>query len=325
MARATAGVGRKAVCRMDNPYDILGVKPGASDEDIRKAYRALAKKNHPDLHPGDKDAEERFKAISAAYHLLSDAEQRARFDRGEIDASGAERQERSFYRAYADGSGGANYSTFGGDGEGAFSAEDIFAEVFGRRGAGNERPQFRMRGADVTYTLRCAFFDAVNGVRKQIGLPDGKTLNVTIPKGTRDRQTLRLKGQGMPGIGGGPAGDAFIEVHIEPHALFRRKDDNIHVDIPVTLSEAVLGGKIRVPTVDGVVDLIVPKGSNTGTTLRLRGKGVPSSTKGGTGTVRGDQYVTLKLVLPDAPDAALSAFLEDWSPEAPYEPRKGMT
>ena len=306
---------------MDNPYDILGVTQGASDEEIRKAYRALAKKNHPDLHPGDTGAEERFKAISAANNFLSDAERRARFDRGEIDASGAERQERSFYRAYADGSGGETYSPSGADGEGAFSAEDIFAEVFGQRGPGDERARFRMRGADVTYTLRCPFLDAVNGARKQIALPDGKTLNVSIPKGTRDRQTLRLKGQGMPGIGGGPAGDAFIEVHIEPHALFRRKDDNIHVDIPVTLSEAVLGGKIRVPTIDGVVDLTVPKGSNTGTTLRLRGKGVPSAAGG----ARGDQYVTLKLVLPDTPDPALSEFLKDWSPAAPYEPRKGMT
>ena len=309
---------------MDNPYEILGVAPDAADEDIRKAYRALAKKNHPDLHPGDKEAEERFKAISAANTLLSDAEQRGRFDRGEIDASGAERQERSFYRAYADGRDGANYSPSGADGEGAFSAEDIFAEVFGRRGSGEGQAQFRMRGADVTYTLRCAFLDAVNGARKQIGLPDGKTLNVAIPKGTRDRQTLRLKGQGMPGIGGGSAGDAFIEVHIEPHAWFRRKDDNIHIDIPVTLPEAVLGGKIRVPTIDGVVDLAVPKGSNTGTTLRLRGKGVPSSAKAAASGTRGDQYVTLKLVLPDTPDPALSEFLKDWSPAAPYEPRKGM-
>lgn len=306
---------------MDNPYESLGVSADASADDIRKAFRALAKKNHPDLHPGDKDAEERFKQISAANNLLSDPEKRAQFDRGEIDSSGTERHERSYYRAYADGSEGAKYSPFGANGEGGFSAEDIFAEIFGQSKEGGDRAPYRMRGADVTYTLRCPFLDAVNGGRKQISLPEGKALNVAIPKGTRDRQTLRLKGQGMQGIGDGPSGDAYIEIHIEPHAFFTRKDTNIHVDVPVTLSEAVLGGQIRVPTIDGAVNLTVPPGSNTGTTLRLRAKGVLSA---GSGT-RGDQYVTLKLVLPDEPDEALSEFLKSWSPTHQYDPRAGMT
>lgn len=302
---------------MKNPYDILGVSPQASDEEIQKAYRKLAKMLHPDLHPEDRHAEERFKEVSAAYSLLSDPEKRARFDRGEIDASGAETRERAFYRAYADGNEGGKYSPFGMGSGGGFSAEDIFAEVFGQYGQGEGRAQFRMQGADVTYTLRCPFLDAVNGAKTRINLPDGKSLDVTVPKGTRDRQSLRLRGQGMPGIGGGPAGDAYVEIHIEPHAYFRRKDDNIHIEVPVTLSEAVLGGKIRVPTIDGNVSLTIPPGSNTGTNLRLRGKGVVSAEDIG----RGDQYVSLKVVLPDEVDQDLKEFLESWSPNRPYDVR----
>ncbi len=305
---------------MENPYEILGVSADASADDIRKAFRVLAKKSHPDLHPGDKDAEERFKRISAANNLLSDPEKRAQFDRGEIDASGAERRERSYYRSYADGAEGTKYGPFGADGETGFSSEDIFADIFGQSGRADSGARFRMRGADVTYNLRCPFLDAVNGGRKQISLPDGKTLNVAVPQGTRDRQTLRLKGQGMPGIGGGPAGDAYIEIHIEPHAFFTRKDANIHVELPVTLAEAVIGGLVRVPTIDGAVNLTIPPGSNTGTTLRLRGKGVGSAGS----SVRGDQYVTLKLVLPDEPDEALTAFLKTRNPAGQFDPRAGM-
>lgn len=308
---------------MQSPYDSLGVSPTASDDDIRIAYRALAKKHHPDLHPDDKDAEERFKEISAAYGLLSDPEKRAQFDRGEIDASGAERRERSFYRAYADGSEGSRYSPFGADGEGTYSGEDIFTDIFGQSGGGGAQSGFRMRGQDITYTLRCRFLQAVNGTTTRIKLPDGKSIDVSIPQGTRDRQTLRLKGQGMPGIGGGPSGDAFVEIHVSPHAFFQRKDDNIHVEVPVTLSEAILGGQIRVPTIDGSVNLTIPPASNSGTTLRLRGKGVHAAADG----TRGDQYVTLKVVLPDEPDDALKEFLESWSPEKTIDVRAkaGMT
>ena len=180
-------------------YTRLGLSKTATQDEIKKAYRRLARKYHPDVNPGDKTAEERFKEVSAAYSLLSDPEKRRRFDRGEIDASGAETRERSFYRAYADGEGGSKYSPFGMGNGGGFSAEDIFAEVFGRYGPGKGETRFRMKGADVTYTLRCPFLDAVNGARTRINLPDGKSLDVTIPKGTRDRQTLRLRGQGMPG------------------------------------------------------------------------------------------------------------------------------
>jgi len=307
---------------MSDPYKTLGVERTASAEEIRAAYRKLAKAHHPDLHPGDKEAEARFKEISAAHELLKDPEKRARFDRGEIDASGAERAERPFYRAYADGDGGdgTQYWHFasGEDGSaGGFGAEDLFSELFGRGRGAPSGGQFRMRGQDVTYTLRCAFLDAVNGARRRVTLSDGKTLDVDIPAGTSDRQTLRLKGQGMPGIGGGETGDAYIEIHIEPHAFFTRKDEDIHVELPVTLPEAVLGAKINVPTVDGRVALTVPPGSNTGDTLRLRGKGV----KRPKGSGRGDQYVTLKVVLPDEPDDALKSFLEDWSQTHGYDVR----
>jgi DnaJ-class molecular chaperone len=307
---------------MRNPYEVLGISPKATAEEIRKAYRQLAKKYHPDLHPGDKAAEEKFKEVSAANDLLSDPEKRARFDRGEIDETGAERRERSFYRSYAEGDEGPKYWT-AGDGGGADFSEDMFADLFGGMGRGAGATRIRLRGADVTYSMRCPFLDAVRGAKTRITLPDGKTLDVNIPPGTNDRQTLRLKGQGMPGINGGPAGDAFVEIHIEPHAFFTRKDDNIHVEVPVGLAEAVLGGKIKVPTVDGPVTLTVPSGSNTGTTLRLRGKGVP----GTAGRPRGDQYVMLKVVLPDSPDDELRAFLERWAPNHPYDARgkAGMT
>jgi DnaJ-class molecular chaperone len=301
---------------MRNPYEVLGISPKATAEEIRKAYRQLAKTYHPDLHPGDKTAEEKFKEVSAANDLLSDPEKRARFDRGEIDETGAERRERSFYRSYAEGDEGPKYWT-GGDGGGAGFTEDMFADLFGGMGRGAGATRIRLRGADVTYSMRCPFLDAVRGAKTRITLPDGKALDVSIPPGTNDRQTLRLKGQGMPGINGGPAGDAFVEIHIEPHAFFTRKDDNIHIEVPVGLAEAVLGGKIQVPTVDGPVTLTVPSGSNTGTTLRLRGKGVP----GTAGRPRGYQYVMLKLVLPDSPDDELRAFLERWAPSHPYDVR----
>ena len=306
---------------MKDPYEVLGVDRKTSVEEIRAAYRKLAKQYHPDLHPGDASAEERFKEVGAAYNLLGDAEKRARYDRGEIDAGGAERPERTYWRAYADADRGEGekYRQFSGGEEGDFAAEDLFADLFGRMGGGARRT-VRMPGQDVTYTLHCAFLDAVNGARRRVTLADGKTLDVTIPPGTRDRQTLRLRGQGMPGIGGGPPGDAYVEIHIEPHPFFRRKDEDIHLELPVTLQEAVLGARVRVPTPDGPVTLTVPPHSNTGTTLRLKGKGVPRGKEKSAG--RGDEYVTLKVVLPEGPDEELRAFLEKWAPAHDYDVRE---
>jgi DnaJ-class molecular chaperone len=310
---------------MRNPYEVLGVARDATAEQIKSAHRALAKKLHPDLHPNDKDALGKFQEVQAAYDLVSDAEKRKRYDAGEIDESGAERPQRRYYHSYADSPEGDKYHDVFGQG-GGHGFEDLFSDLFGS-GAGatgaRRRASIRMPGADVSYTLRVPFLDAANGARQRLALPDGKTIDVTIPEGTRDRQTLRLKGQGMPGIGGAPPGDAYVEIHVEPHAFFTRKDNDIHVEVPVSLDEAVLGAKIEVPTVSGKVTLTVPNGSNTGTTLRLKGRGVLDQRS----KTRGDQYVRLKVVLPDAPDAELEDFVRRWAPTRKDDARRkaGMT
>jgi DnaJ-class molecular chaperone len=298
---------------MATPYETLGVKPSASADDIKKAYRTLAKKLHPDLNP-DKRVEQQFKEVSAAYDLLSDPAKRARFDRGEIDASGAERPDRPFYRRYAEGREGAKYQDFGLDEDSAI--DDLFANLFRQKRP--ERPM-HLRGADVTYVAEVDFIEAALGAKKRLMLTDGKTLDVTIPPGTEDGQTLRLKGQGLPGAGGGPAGDAYIEVKVAPHPLFSRKGTDVHIELPITLPEAVLGATITAPTIDGPVSLKVPRDSNTGSTLRLKGKGIVDRSTG----QRGDQYVRLKVVLPDRADPELTDFLEKWARRHPYTVRRG--
>lgn len=299
---------------MKDPYQTLGVGRDASADEIKKAYRKLAKKLHPDLNPGNKKVEQQFKEVSAAYDLLSDTEKRARFDRGEIDASGAERPGRGFYRSYAESGQGAKYRG-GGD---SFFTEDIFSDLFGggfgERAKGRSSSRMNIRGADVSYAITADFVEAALGAKKRVMLTDGKTLDVTIPPGTEDGQTLRLKGQGLPGMGG-PAGDAFIEVKVEPHAFFRREGNDVHLELPVSLPEAVLGASVTVPTIDGKVSLKIPPGSNSGSMLRLRGKGIP---KGG---ARGDQYVKLKVVLPERPDAELTEFIERWAKKKSYDVR----
>lgn len=301
---------------MKDPYEVLGTPKTASQAEIRRAYRRLAKELHPDLHPGEKDYEARFKDVAAAYELLSDPEKRRRFDAGEIDASGMERPERRFYKAYAGGDEGEKYSRGFAFREGA-NMEDIINELFGGARPGR-RPRIRMPGADVSYTMRVSFLDAARGARRRLTLPDGRTINVDIPAGIADRQSLRLKGQGQPGFGGGPPGDAFIEVHIEPHPFFTRKDMDVHVEVPVTLREAVLGGRIEVPTIDGSVALTIPENSNTGTVLRLKGRGIRDRKSG----VRGDQYVKLKVVLPEKSDEKLKEFLHHWTPKPAEDVRR---
>jgi DnaJ-class molecular chaperone len=298
---------------MATPYETLGVKPSASADDIKKAYRTLAKKLHPDLNP-DKRVEQQFKEVSAAYDLLSDPAKRARFDRGEIDASGAERPDRPFYRRYAEGREGAKYQDFGLDEDSAI--DDLFANLFRQKRP--ERPM-HLRGADVTYVAEVDFIEAALGAKKRLMLTDGKTLDVTIPPGTEDGQTLRLKGQGLPGTGGGPAGDAYIEVKVAPHPLFSRKGSDVYIELPITLPEAVLGATITAPTIDGPVSLKVPRDSNTGSTLRLKGKGIVDRSTG----QRGDHYVRLKVVLPDRADPELTDFLEKWARRHPYTVRRG--
>jgi len=284
-----------------DPYEVLGVKKDASADEIQKAYRRLAKKLHPDLNPGNKKAEEQFKEVSAAYALLSDAEKRARFDRGEIDAAGHERPQQNFYRDFADRGASRTYTSDAGFAD--FADEDILSELFGGRG----RTNFRMRGADAHYQLEVDFLDAINGAKRQITLPEGEALEVTIPAGTRDSQVLRLRGNGRPGIGGGPSGDALIEIAVRPHPQFTRKDDDIHVELPIPLEQAVLGGRVSVPTPTGPVTMTVPKWSNSGTVLRLKGKGVPRR-----GGAPGDEYVTLKVMLPEQPDPELEKLIAQW-------------
>lgn len=311
----------------DDPYKVLGVARDASADEIRKAYRKLAKENHPDLHPGDAAAEARFKAAAAAHDLLGDPEKRALFDSGKIDAGGQERPEQQYYRNYADGGAGHPYHSTEGFADFA-DAGDVFSDLFGHARAGSGGgPRggrgggtIRMRGGDARYGFTVDFLEGVNGAKQRINLPDGSTLNLTIPAGVRDGQVLRLKGKGMPGMGGGPPGDALVEVNIRPHKLFRREGDDIHIDLPVTLSEAASGAKIDVPTTSGSVAMTIPKGSNSGSRLRLKGKGVATG-KAGT---RGDQYVTLKVVLPPEPDEDLAAFLAQWEKEHPYSPRSGL-
>lgn len=297
-----------------NPYEVLGVKKEASDDEIRRAYRKLAKRYHPDLNPGNKEAEAKFKEIAAANDILSDPAKRARFDRGEIDETGAERPPPGYrYHGYAEGAPGAKYRP--GEGIDVEDLDDLFG-LFRRGGAGGN---IRMRGPDHQYALAVDFLDAVNGAKRRLGLAPDKSIDVAIPPGVRDGQVLRLKGQGGPGIGGGPPGDALIEIHVAPHRFFRRENDDIHLDLPVTLAEAVLGGKVSVPTPTGAVAMTIPPKSNTGKTLRLKGKGVPRPDGS-----RGDEYVTLKIVLPDGDTEKLAEFLRGWAPAQAYDPRAGM-
>jgi len=300
------------------PYEVLGVKPDASADNIRTAYRKLAKQFHPDLNPGKPEAEARFKAVSAAYDLVSDPEKRARYDRGEIDESGAERPPRSYYRGYAEGSEGRKYQPEGeldlGD------LEDLFA-AFGSAGRGRQArgsEGFRARGADRLFTLTVDFAEAATGAKKRVSLAPEEWLDVTIPPGINDGQVLRLRGKGGPGFGGGAAGDALIEVHVAPHPLFRRDGDDIKIELPVSLAEAVLGARVAVPTVTGPVTMTIPKGSDAGTQLRLRGKGIQREKN------PGDQYVTLKVMIGPSSDPELAEFLEKWAPRHPYDPRHGM-
>lgn len=305
---------------MKDPYQTLGVEKSATTAEIKRAYRKLARELHPDLNPDDKAAEARFKEVAQAYEIVGDAEKRRRFDDGEIDATGAERQEYRFYRDFADGPSHGGHAAE----DGFASSEELeeflrraFGEGSARRG---RRTEFKARGQDVSYTMRVDFLDAAKGAAREITLPDGRHLKVTIPEGARDRQTIRLKGQGGPGFGGGHAGDAYVELHVEPHAFFERRDSNIHVTVPVTLREAVLGGPIEVPTIGGPVKLKVPPNSNSGQVLRLRGRGLLDPASG----TRGHQFVKLQVVLPKEPDQKLGAFLENWAPERPEDPRKGM-
>ena len=295
---------------MADPYQILGVSREATTDEIRKAYRGLAKMNHPDLHPGNKNAEARFKEIASAYGIVGDETKRALFDSGKIDASGAEmhpQPERPSYRQHAEAQPGFKYERHWNDVGG--DEDDVIAELFGRRNRANAR------GADVTYKFAIDFIEAVVGAKKRVVMADGRTLDISIPAGLKDGQTLRLKGQGQPGSGTGKPGDVLVVVEVRPHALFRREGNDIHSVLPVTPGEALAGAKVAVETVSGTVNLAVPKGSNTGSVLRLRGKGVPAKTGAG------DHLVELRIKLPTMPDDDFIRTVVEWEAEHPYNPR----
>lgn len=300
---------------MIDPYEVLGVAPTASSADIQKAYRKLAKKLHPDLNPGNKAAEDKFKEVAGAYDLLSDAEKRKRFDAGEIDATGAERPQRRFYRDFATSDDSHPYTDNSGFAD-FMDSDDALAELLRR----SERARANRRGQDLHYRLPIDFAESIAGANKRLTLPDGGSLDVTIPPGLVDRQILRLRGKGAPGAGKGEPGDALIEVEVLPDRRFTREGDDISLELPVSLSEAVLGGRIRVPTPTGDVTMTVPKGSNTGTILRLRGKGAPRRGGG-----HGDQFVKLKVVLPKPADLELEAFVSNWGKGKAFNPREDST
>jgi DnaJ-class molecular chaperone len=302
-----------------DPYKELGVSRGASADEIKKAFRKLAKDLHPDKNPGDKAAEERFKRITAAFDLLGDAEKRAKFDRGEIDADGREQ-----YAGFSGGFGGGGARRAGPQGPGGeggpggrasfegIDLDDLFG-MFGGQGRQRGPRDFTARGQDVRATLEISLEEAIGGATRRIQFSDGRMLDVTIPKGSGDGQTIRLRGQGAPGRNA-EAGDALIELKIAPHPIYRREGADLVMDLPVSVPDAVLGGKVTVQTPDGTISLTVPKGSNSGQTLRLKGRGGFENGR------RGDLKVRLVVTLPETPDETLTRFAEDWRARRPYQP-----
>lgn len=303
----------------NDPYKALGLEKTASAAEIKKAYRKIARDSHPDLNPGDGAAEAKFKAASVAYDLLKDPDLRARFDAGEIDATGAEKQpERKFYRDYAEQPGNNYQSSHGYQDFGDMS--DMFADILRQRQAQSAQGDFDARGADQRYMLEVDFMQAVNGGKKRITLPSGDNLEVTIPVGTSDGQTIRLRGKGQDGYGKGARGDAFVTINVLAHRVFTREGNDINVILPITIDEAVLGGKVATPTIAGSVNLSIPKGANSGQTLRLKGRGVKPA-----GKAAGDQRVELRIVSPPEIDAELAKFMQKWRKTHGYDPRKGMS
>jgi DnaJ-class molecular chaperone len=311
----------------DDPYKTLGVPKTASQDEIKKAYRKLAKTLHPDLHPDDPGKQAQFQAVSAAHDLLKDPETRRRFDAGEIDASGQERPERRYYHHYAGQDAGERYDRpFGSQdfrrGFGAGEEEDLsdlFSELFGRRyQAGGAHKDFHARGNDLRYQLEVDFLDAARGVKRAVTMPDGKPIEISIPAGVRDGQTLRLRGKGAPGFGDAPAGDALVTVSVNPHPVFSRNGDDIELELPITFDEAVLGAKVDVPTVTGPVSMTIPKGATSGQRLRLKGKGIKR------GKSAGDQTVRLKITLPKEIDEEMRKLAERWRDAGNFDPRAEM-
>ena len=293
----------------DDPYTILGVDKGASNDTVRRAYLKLVKELHPDVNPSP-EAEARFKTISAAYDLVGDPEKRAQFDRGEINADGEP------VRPSWGGTRGAGAHPFGGGMDGGFG--DFFSDVFsggGGPGGFTDARGFQRRGRDLRYNLEVSFLESALGAKKRVTLPEGGALELTVPAGVREGQVLRLKGKGAPGFSNGAPGDALVEIKVARHHQFTRKKDDVLLEIPITLDEAVLGAKIAVPTLTGRVQLQVPKGISSGKTFRLRGKGI----KPANATTVGDQLVTVRIEMPEEIDDDLEAFFAEWRAKNSYD------
>ncbi|MEO6459964.1 MAG: J domain-containing protein [Bdellovibrionota bacterium] len=298
---------------MIDPYKVLGVSKSASQDDIKKAHRTLAKKTHPDLNPGKKDLEEKFKEISFAYELIGTPEAREKFDRGETVEQQQE-QQREQARSYASSQQQqGRYSRAFEDDMGSDFFENIFRQSQGARGGRGAPADFP--GEDQTYRMTVSFKDAALGAEREITLPTGKKLLVKIPAGINDGAKIRLKGQGGPGYGKAPAGDALVEIAIDPLAGFNRSGTSIETELPISFQEGILGGEVKVPTLEGSVMMTIKPGSSTGTRLRIRGKGAGSS------TARGDQIVVLKVSLPSSISPELSDAIKKLGPQFNYNPR----
>jgi DnaJ-class molecular chaperone len=311
-----------------DPYKVLGVSKSASEADIKKAFRTLAKTHHPDKHANDPKAQKKFQEISGAYDILGDKEKRAKFDRGEIDESGNP-------RGFDPGAHGFQGGPFGGGGGGArdfhfgfggqddqsqgFRAEDIFSDLLGGLGGRGRRGAQPRKGESYEIAVTVSFEEAARGGTRRIMLPEGRDVDERIPVGTKDGAQIRLKGQGGPGAAGGPPGDVLLTMSVAAHPYYTREGDNLRMELPITLQEAVLGGKVPVPTLTGTVELTVPPNSNSGATLRLKGKGIPGRGTSGGGEPAGDLYVKLVVTLPEKGDEALKDFVEKWDKK--YDPR----
>jgi len=324
---------------MRDPYEVLGVPRTASQDDIKKSFRRLAKKLHPDANRNDAKAAVKFAELNAAYEILGEADKRKAFDRGEIDAEGKPRFHgfEGFGGQRGGPGGGFNqdgFETFtwgpegvrrGGRGGAGFAGiDDILKNVFGQGGGGAHEfgAQFedfapQARGQDAAVQVTITLQEAAKGGARRVHLPNGKEVEVKIPAGLGDGQQIRLKGQGFPGPAG-RAGDALITVNIAPHPYLKPEGANLRVEVPITLYEAVLGGKVRVPTLDGAVDLAIPAGTSAGRTFRLKGKGLPA--KNG----RGDLFAAVRIVLPEGSDAELDELMRKWRETKPYDPRTDM-
>jgi len=328
---------------MRDPYQVLGVPKTASEAEIKSAFRKLAKKLHPDANKHDPKAASRFAELNAAYEIVGDEDKRKAFDNGEIDAEGKPRFQgfegfgaQPGAGGFRGGPGGAHFESFSfgpdgfqrasrGRGHGGGGFEDILRDMFGsagrsRTGGAQFEPEdfgAPATGQDLHASLTISLPEAAKGSKARVHLPTGKDVEVKIPAGILSGQTIRLKGQGWPSATG-KAGDALITVNVAPHPLFAPDGSDLRIELPITLYEAVLGGKVRVPTLDGAVELAIPPGTNSGRTFRLKGKGL--HTKDGAG----DLLATVRIVLPERADDEFKELMKKWRESKPYDPRKDM-